>query len=126
MGILKKGTKLYSILKYKCPQCQEGDFFTEKSNFTLKNITKIHDNCPKCDLKYMMEPSFFYGAMYVAYGLTVALSIFVFLITNLLFNFELLESFLTIIIVLILTSTIMARIARILWINIFVSYKKPD
>ena len=30
-------------------------------------------NVRNCDLKYMIEPSFFYGAMYVSYGLTVGI-----------------------------------------------------
>ena len=121
--ILKKGTKLYSILKFKCPQCHEGDFFVEKGSIRMKNVTKIHENCPHCNLKYMMEPSFFYGAMYVAYALSVGLSIATFLITNLIFNFELLESFAAIIITLIALTPYSLRISRVIWINIFVPYK---
>jgi uncharacterized protein (DUF983 family) len=120
---LKKGTKLFSILKFKCPQCHEGDFFVEKAGFKLKGITKIHDNCPTCYLKFMMEPSFFYGAMYVAYGLSVGISIATFLVTNLIFNFDLIESFSTIIILLIVSTPYSLRLARMIWINIFVSYK---
>lgn len=120
---LKKGSKLYSILKFKCPKCHEGDFFTEKGGFKLKDVTKIHDNCPNCNLKYMMEPSFFYGAMYVAYTLSVGVSILTFLITNLIFNFELLESFLAIILILIASTPFSLRLSRIIWINIFVAYK---
>lgn len=33
----------------------------------------MHSHCPHCHLKYEQEPGFFYGAMYVSYGLTVAL-----------------------------------------------------
>ena len=120
----KKGTKLYSILKFKCPKCQEGDFFIEKGNFKLKGVTKIHDSCANCNLKYMMEPSFFFGAMFVAYGLSVGLSILTFLITNLVFHFELLESFVAIILILIGSTPYALRLSRIIWINIFVSYKK--
>tara|TARA_B100000809_G_scaffold3856_1_gene4115 strand:- start:13333 stop:13713 length:381 start_codon:yes stop_codon:yes gene_type:complete len=121
---LKKGTKLYSILKLKCPKCHEGDFFVEKGGMRLKNISKIHNNCPNCNLKYMIEPSFFYGAMFVAYALTVGLAIVTFLITNLLFNFELLESFAAIVFILIASTSINLRLSRIIWINIFVSYKE--
>ena len=54
--MFKKGTKLFSILKGKCPRCQEGQFF--KYGFTINpsKVTKIHDNCAKCNLKYMLEP----------------------------------------------------------------------
>lgn len=121
--MVKKGTKLYSIINFKCPKCHEGDFFVEKGSFRLKNITKIHDNCPNCNLKYMLEPSFYYGAMYVAYGLSVAISILTFVITNLIFNFELLESFLAIILILIGSTPFSLRLSRAIWINIFVGYK---
>lgn len=120
---IKKGTKLFSVIKSKCPKCHEGDFFIEKGSFRLKGITKIHDNCPKCNLKYMMEPSFFYGAMYVAYGLSVGMSIVTFLITNLIFNFELIESFIAIILILLASTPISLRLSRMIWINIFISYK---
>ena len=123
MSVIKKGTKLYSILNFKCPKCHEGNFFKNKGILNLNNVTQTHENCPSCNLKYMMEPSFFYGAMYVGYGLTVGLSILVFLIGHYLFNLDLLQNFLSIIIVLVLTATINLKISRIIWINIFVAYQ---
>jgi uncharacterized protein (DUF983 family) len=120
----KKGSKLYSIINFKCPQCQEGDFYIKKGNFQFKNITKIHENCPQCSLKYMKEPSFFFGAMYIAYAISVGFSLLTYLITNFILKFELLETFSAIVILLILTSTYNLRLARIIWINIFVSYRK--
>ncbi|GAB7257919.1 DUF983 domain-containing protein [uncultured Polaribacter sp.] len=120
--MFKKGTKIYSIAKGKCPKCHEGDFFKYKFTFNPSKITQLHDNCPNCNLKYMMEPSFFYGAMYVNYGITVALSVATFLIASLVFNLGLLQSFAAIIITLILLAPVNLRLSRILWINMFVSY----
>jgi uncharacterized protein (DUF983 family) len=119
---LKKGSKLYSIAKFKCPQCHEGDFFLHKKTLNISKSTALHSNCSNCNLKYMLEPSFYYGAMYVAYALTVGISISVFIISNLIFNLELWESFLAIITVLILGGPINLKIARIIWINIFVAF----
>ncbi len=121
--MFKKGTKIYSIAKGKCPKCHEGDFFKYKFTFNPSKITQLHDNCPNCNLKYMMEPSFFYGAMYVNYGITVALSVATFLISSLIFNLGLLQSFAAIIITLILLAPVNLRLSRILWINMFVSYE---
>ncbi len=122
MKIIKKGSKLYSILFNKCPKCHEGDFMIEKNIFKLHKAFKMHDNCPKCGFKYMMEPSFFYGSMYVNYTLTVGFSIVTFIISALVFKLSLLESFIPIVAVLILTAPISIRLSRIIWINIFVSY----
>ena len=122
--MFKKGTKLYSIVNGKCPKCHEGNFFKYGFTFHPSKITKLHDNCPSCDLKYMIEPSFYYGAMYVNYGITVALSIILFLIAKLGFQLTLLQSFATIIIGLILLAPVNLRLSRILWINMFIAYKE--
>ena len=120
--MFKKGTKLYSILKGKCPRCQEGDFFEYEFTFNPSKVTKLHDNCPKCNLKYMIEPSFFYGAMYVNYGITVGLSILTFLVAKLTFGLTLLQTFAAIIGALVTLAPVNLRLSRILWINMFVSY----
>ncbi|WP_435261775.1 DUF983 domain-containing protein [Tenacibaculum sp. nBUS_03] len=119
-----KGSKLYSILKNKCPQCHEGDFFKYRISINPKKITKLHDNCPNCNLKYMMEPSFFFGAMYINYGIAVALFVSVFIISKLFFGLSILQSFITILIVSFLFTPYSLRLSRIIWINLFVKYKK--
>ncbi|HEY9169711.1 MAG TPA: DUF983 domain-containing protein [Lutibacter sp.] len=120
--MFKKGSKLYSILFNKCPQCHEGDFMKEKNMFKLNRAFKMHEYCSKCGLKYMMEPSFYYGAMYVNYALTVGISIATFVIVTLFFNFSLVESFIPIVIALVLSAPVTIRFSRIGWINIFVKY----
>jgi len=122
--MLKKGSKLYSIFKAKCPRCHEGEFFKYKFTFNPNKVTKLNSNCPKCNLKYMMEPSFFYGAMYVNYGLTVALSVAVFVISSLIFSLTLLQCFAAIVIALLLLAPFNLRLSRIIWINMFVHFDK--
>lgn len=120
--MFKKGTKLYSILNSKCPRCQEGNFFKNGFTFNLSRITKIHANCPSCDLKYMLEPSFYFGAMYVSYGLIVGLSITTFLIATLIFGLHLLQSFAVIFTTHFILMPLTLRLSRILWINMFVTF----
>ena len=122
--MIKKGSKLYSVLKGKCPRCNEGEFFKYPVTINPKKVTQLHDNCPKCDLKYMMEPSFFFGAMYVNYGLAVALFIGVFIIAKVIFGLSILHSFITIVVVSLLLTPFTLRLSRIIWINIFVGYVK--
>ena len=122
--MFKKGTKLYSISNAKCPRCHDGEFFEYKFTYNPSKITKLHDNCPKCNLKYMMEPSFFYGAMYVNYGITVSLSIATFVISTLLLNLTLLQCFAAITFILIVLAPFNMRLSRIIWINMFVSYNE--
>lgn len=120
--MIKKGTKLFSVVKNKCPRCQDGDFFVSSNPLDFKSNLKIHEKCPKCDLKYMIEPSFFYGAMYVSYALTVAIAVATFIICQLL-DLNLVWTLTTIIIVLILLIPYLVRISRLIYINMFVSYQ---
>ena len=120
--MFKKGKKTYSIFKGKCPQCHEGDFFEYPFTFNPSKITKLHKTCSECGLKYMIEPSFFYGAMYVNYGLTVAISIITFIITKLFLSMTLLQSFISVFIALILLAPVNLRLSRILWINMFIKF----
>lgn len=89
----------------------------------IHKVFEMHTNCSICGLKYMMEPSFFYGAMYVNYSLTVGIAIITFAIATFFFNLSLIESFIPIVVVLLLTAPLTIRFSRIIWINIFVKYK---
>lgn len=122
--MLKKGSKLYSILTGTCPQCQKESMYVDQNLLHLNNIIKMEEKCSHCGLKYQIEPSFFYGAMYVSYGLNVAIGILTFIIVFQ-FNRDLLTLFLSIFAVLILSFPIVMRLSRNLYINFFVSYD-PD
>ena len=124
--MFKKGSKIYSVFKNKCPRCNEGDFFKHSITFHPKKITTIHDNCSECNLKYMMEPSFFFGAMYVSYAIAVALFVGIFIVAKVFLELSILHSFIAIIVVSSLVTPLNLRLSRIIWINIFVSYKQKD
>lgn len=121
--MFKKGSLLYSIFMNKCPRCHQGDFFKYKVSYQPKKVVTLHENCPNCNLKYMVEPSFFFGAMYVSYGLAVALAVAIFIICKLFIGMELLHSFIAIVIVSLILTPITLRLSRIIWINFFVSYE---
>ncbi len=123
MRFIKKGTKPYSILNNKCPRCHEGKFFENDSPFTYKRMMKMHETCPSCKFKYEIEPSFFYGAMYVSYGLTVGMSIISFIVLYFL-GFNMLYSIIGSIIILILFMPITYRFARLIYANMFIKYEK--
>jgi len=121
--MLKKGSKLYSVINNKCPQCQEGDFFKYPISLNFKHNLEIHEKCDSCGLKYMMEPSFFYGAMYVSYALTVAFAVAIYVIGYLL-NLSLITTIISILVVLIGLTPLTMRVSRLLYINMFVHFKK--
>lgn len=122
LQMLKKGSKLYSILTGTCPKCQNESMYLDKNPLHFSKILKMHENCSHCGLKYQIEPSFFYGAMYVSYGLNVAVGIAAFIVSFLVFSSNLKVAFIAIIISLIASFPFVLRLSRNIYINMFVSY----
>lgn len=118
-----KGSKLNSILYGTCPVCHRESMYEEDNPYKLGAIFKMHERCSKCDTKYKMEPSFFFGAMYVSYGLGVAFSVASFIITHFMIGMGAMNSFYIIIAVLVILMPIIIRISRNIWINLFFNYK---
>ncbi len=124
--MIGKGTKLNSILRMKCPRCQEGDFFTSHP-YDLKNAGNIHEHCPKCNLKYEMEPGFYQGAMYVSYALGVALFVTLWVSFNLFFPSLSTGAQVGIVAVSSLVLTpIMYALSKIIWANLFIKFDKTE
>jgi uncharacterized protein (DUF983 family) len=122
LQMLKKGSKLYSILTGTCPKCQNESMYLDKNPLHFNKILKMHENCSHCGLRYQIEPSFFYGAMYVSYGLNVAVGIAAFIISFVIFGSSLKVAFITIIATLIVLFPFVLRWSRNIYINMFVSY----
>ena len=127
ISVFSKGKKLHSIIYNLCPRCHTGKFWSNDNVF--KNIfIKSNNNlekCDKCNLKYEIEPGFWYGAMYVSYGLTVFVAILTWLIMYIL-NKEM-DIFIQISIIsflIIILSPVVYFLSRLIWINFFVSYNK--
>lgn len=119
-----EGTKLYSIFRMKCPRCHQGNLFETKNPYNFSDIDKMPDNCPSCNQKYWLEPGFYYGAMYISYGLTVALSVAVFVAMIVLWEFDIMWYLgLNFGSILLLFPPIF-RLSRSIWINIFVKTDK--
>ena len=121
--MLKKGSKLYSILTGSCPRCHQESMYVDKNPLHLTNLLKMNEKCSHCGLKYQIEPSFFYGAMYVSYGLNVALGILAFIITFQ-FSKSMITAFIVIIATLLVFFPFVMRLSRNIYINMFISYDK--
>lgn len=122
--MLKKGTVINSILTGSCPKCQEESMYVEKNPYKLSTLYKMNETCSHCKTRYQIEPSFFYGAMYVGYGLTVAIGAAIFVILNVIFGIAVLTTFISIIIGILLLTPVTSRTARNIYINMFVHFDK--
>lgn len=122
--MLGKGSKIYSILTGVCPRCHEEKMYKEKNAYLLSSTLTMNENCTNCGLKYQLEPSFFYGSMYVSYAVGVAFAVAAFIISYYGFKTNIFQTFIAISITLIVCLPIIARLSRNLWINMFITYNK--
>ncbi|MEW5674980.1 DUF983 domain-containing protein [Flavobacterium enshiense] len=122
--MLKKGSKLNSILTGSCPKCQEESMYLDNNPYNMGSIFKMHETCSHCGTRYKIEPSFFYGAMYVSYGVGIAFGVAAFIISYLFIGTNLKTAFIAIIATLIVFMPVIMRLSRNIWINIFINYDK--
>ncbi len=123
MQMLKKGTKIYSILTGTCPRCHQEHMYTSKNLYAPSNTLKMNEQCSNCGLKYNFEPSFFYGAMYVSYAVGVAFAVAAFIISYVFIGATLKTSFFAIVGTLIAFMPVIMRLSRNIWINFFIKYE---
>lgn len=121
-----KQSLLYSIVNNKCPRCHEGSFFITNNPYDLKKFDKMNHRCPVCNENFERETGFYYGAMYVSYGLTVAFGVGLFLLMSVLMGFDAITYLITFAILQVLLMPLFYRTARLVWINIFVRYKETE
>ena len=96
--------------------------YSDPNLLHVHNLLKMNEKCSHCGFKYQIEPGFFFGAMYVSYGLNVAVGIAAFIIAYY-FSESLKTSFIVIIITLLILFPIVMRLSRTLYINMFVKYE---
>ena len=123
MTLLKKGTKLYSILKLKCQRCQEGDLFLTQNPYNLKMFDKMPRRCPVCGEDFEKETGYYWGAMMVSHATTMVLAVVVHLIIFYFYGWETAPHMISLLTIFILLVPVIFRNSRAVWINFFVDYK---
>jgi uncharacterized protein (DUF983 family) len=116
---MARKNKLAAIVGMKCPRCHEGNMFNAP---ITEGIYKMNKECPVCKQPFELEPGFYWGAMYVGYGLsggymlsTVSLMLFF-------FNFSVEAAFAVSILGGLFIFPLIARLARAVWLHIYVGY----
>lgn len=122
--MIKKGSKLYSIFTGTCPKCNEESMYINPNPYALMDTLKIGERCSHCQTKYRLEPSFFFGSMYVSYGVGIAFAVAAFVISYYIFGSSLTTAFIAIIATLVVFMPIIMRVSRTIWINLFIHYDK--
>ena len=120
---MSKKTIFHSLFLLKCPRCRNGDLFSS-SITENKGIYAMNDHCLNCQQDFQIEPGFYWGAMYMGYGL---ISGYFLIVTTLIYiysSLSLYASFGVSITIGLLALPYVARLSRSIWIHIFVRYDK--
>lgn len=120
----QKANLISSILQLKCPKCREGDLFLNKNVYQYKGFFEMPQNCSKCGQDLEIEAGFYYGAMYVSYGLTIAINVAIFVALSVFDVFEVRLFLIVDLIVLLITLPYIFKVSRSIWINMNVSFNK--
>ena len=115
-------SNLVSILKLKCPRCRNGKLLV-KHPYKLNYFNKVNDHCPHCKLHFKIEPSFFYGSMYISYGLGVGISIVIYL-TLLIFGLApgMVQNFIVISVNLVILTPYINALSKVIWARFFFKF----
>ncbi len=119
---MNKPSLTKSIFNIHCPSCREGKMF-EGSAYTFKmNAFDMNKFCPKCKQNLEPEPGFYFGSMFISYGLTAWFSIFFVMIFHWLLDWGLYSSFALLILFLGINFIWIYRFSRGLWAHIAIKY----
>ena len=110
---------LLYILKLKCPKCRKGDLFVKNNQYILKSLNVMRKRCSVCNLKYAIEPGFFFGATYISYALQIATAILTFLTSYYIFDLSTNWIVFYIVLIILILSPYYLVLSRSFWIYFF-------
>ncbi len=119
---MEKRGILSSIFGMKCPRCREGDLF-ETGSFSFDKPFEMKDRCDKCNQNFMPEPGFYFGAMFISYGIWAWFSVLFCLGLVFLAGWTVNGAFALLIFISLIFLVWLFRISRSIWIHINVKYK---
>lgn len=115
-------SNVFPLLKLRCPKCRTGKMFKDKP-YSLRGVTSLNKRCPHCDTSYQLEPSFFYGSMYVSYTIGVALAVSVYLLLLVVgLAKNTLTSFFIIAASIVLLAPYIYQLSKVIWASFFIKY----
>jgi len=113
---------LSSVWNYKCPRCRKGDLYVKP--FKMKEPLKMNDHCDHCGQKFMPEPGYYFGAMFISYIWTAWTCLAIVGFCMLVLGWSVEASFVLLIAISAISYFWVARISRSMYIHIDVKYDK--
>jgi len=100
-----------------CPKCRKAYLFKDRRHYSLMHLFDMPDNCPVCGQSFEIEPGFYLGAMWMSYPVIILLEVIFIAALYGIFG----DIIISTVIIVLLSPPIM-RIARSMYIHLFVHY----
>lgn len=116
-----------NVVASKCPRCRRGHMFEVSNPYKLKTTMRMYSECPECKQPFELETGFYFGAGYVSYALTVALSVATLVAWWLIIGLSIYDNrwigwLIFNGVFLICLQPVLMRMARSIWLSFFVKY----
>ena len=110
-----------NIFAMRCPKCH-GDTLFKTKLWEFKKMLSMKEECGNCGQHFELEPGFYWGAMYIAYGISSAVILGTFIILRFVIGYTMMQSYIAVCILILFLIPYVFRLARSLWIHIHVKY----
>lgn len=122
--VRNKTMSLIRIIQNKCPKCYKGQVFNTKNLLSFKPAV-MQESCTHCHHTFNKEPGFYWGAMYVSYGLaTLEMAIVYAICLALGANAVDVKNLVISILTVLVLFPFNFRMARLIWLYLFTSVIK--
>lgn len=94
--------------------------FNNKNVYKYNGFFDMPDACPVCQQDFLVEPGFYYGAMYVSYGLTIAVTVAVYVVMAIFDVFSIVGFLIADVVTLLVTLPYIFKVSRTFWLALIV------
>ncbi len=114
---------LSSILKLHCPKCRKGQLFHSGKISKPGSLFAMYPTCGHCHQSFEPEPGFYFGAMFVSYGINTLLFIASWITLTLVYpSYSLFLLLVLLVGIVLLSLPLSFRLSRSIWLALFVRF----
>ncbi len=113
MNAAARHSTLRDIVAQRCPRCRVGKIFGAS---IFRGLPRMNERCEFCGLKFEREEGYFLGAMYISYGIALAMIVAFSLGWWSVMRWPLEKNVVAAVIVFAPFAPIVSRLSRVLWI----------
>jgi uncharacterized protein (DUF983 family) len=122
MSTIPKPSAFTAIFGLKCASCRRGKMF-KTPTFSFSKPFEMNKLCPKCEVDLEPEPGFYFGAMFISYGITVWPMLGLMAIFRWGLEWSLFASFAVTLVITAILFVYIFRVSRSMYLNMMVRYK---